>query len=98
MKVVEEGGDPSEFTASDEMVAQAIASEQSGGGYGSGYSSYGSGYSSYGSYGSYGSTGDSYGTYGTTGGTDTTGTADATGSQDYYSAAMDDGTSGGTGY
>ncbi len=98
MKVVEEGGDPSEFTASDEMVAQAIASEQSGGGYGSGYSSYGSGYSSYGSYGSYGSTGDSYGTYGTTGGTDTTGTADATGSQGYYSAATDDGTSGGTGY
>lgn len=98
MKVVEEGGDPSEFTASDEMVAQAIASEQSGSGYGSGYSSYGSGYSSYGSYGSYGSTGDSYGTYGTTGGTDTTGTVDTTGSQDYYSTATGDGTSGGTGY
>ncbi len=63
MQVVEEGGDPSGITVSDEMLAAAIASEQSGGyssyssgngsGYGSGYSSYGSGYASgYSSYGS----------------------------------------------
>ena len=44
MQVVEEGGDPSGITVSDEMLAEAIAAEQSGG-----YSSYSSGYSSYGS-------------------------------------------------
>lgn len=51
MRVVEEGGDPSGITVSDEMLAQAIAAEQSGGytsgsGSGSGYSSYSSGYDS----------------------------------------------------
>lgn len=57
MRVVEEGGDPSGITVSDEMLAAAIASEQNGT-YSSGYSSYSSsgGYSSYGSgYSSYGS-------------------------------------------
>lgn len=44
MQVVEEGGDPSGITVSDEMLAEALASEQNGG-----YSSYSSGYSSYGS-------------------------------------------------
>ena len=50
MQVVEEGGDPSGITVSDEMLAEAIAAEQNGGysSYSSGYSSYGSGYSSYG--------------------------------------------------
>lgn len=82
MKVVEEGGDPSGITVSDEMMAKAIAAEQNQGysSYGSGYSSYGSGYSSYGSgYSSYGSSsgagyssytsgyGSGYGSYGTAG-------------------------------
>lgn len=82
MKVVEEGGDPSGITVSDEMLAKAIAAEQNQGysSYGSGYSSYGSGYSSYGSgYSSYGSSsgagyssytsgyGSGYGSYGTAG-------------------------------
>ena len=44
MQVVEKGGDPSGITVSDEMLAEALASEQNGG-----YSSYSSGYSSYGS-------------------------------------------------
>ena len=72
MQVVEEGGDPSGITVSDEMLAEALASEQNGGysSYSSGYSSYSSGYSSYGSgYGSgYGSvyvtSGGASGTYG----------------------------------
>lgn len=72
MQVVEEGGDPSGITVSDEMLAEALASEQNGGysSYGSGYSSYGSGsgvYSSgYGSgYGSgYVTSGGASGTYG----------------------------------
>ena len=67
MKVVEEGGDPSGITVSDEMMAKAIAAEQN-----QGYSSYGSGYSSYGSsgagYSSYTSGyGSGYGSYGTAG-------------------------------
>ena len=51
MQVVEKGDDPSGITVSDEMLAEALASEQNGGysSYSSGYSSYGSGYSSYGS-------------------------------------------------
>lgn len=78
MKVVEEGGDPSGITVSDEMLAKAIASEQNQGyssgysSYGSGYSSYSSGYSSYGSgygsgYSSYGTAGAGVGSYGTAG-------------------------------
>lgn len=68
MKVVEEGGDPSGITVSDEMLAKAIAAEQNQG-YSSGYSSYGSGYSSYSSgYSSYGSGyGSGYSSYGTAG-------------------------------
>ena len=77
-KVVEEGGDPSGITVSDEMLAKAIASEQNQGyssgysSYGSGYSSYSSGYSSYGSgygsgYSSYGTAGAGVGSYGTAG-------------------------------
>lgn len=72
MQVVEKGGDPSGITVSDEMLAEALASEQNGGysSYSSGYSSYGSGsgvYSSgYGSgYGSgYVTSGGASGTYG----------------------------------
>ena len=78
MKVVEEGGDPSGITVSDEMLAKAIAAEQNQGyssgysSYGSGYSSYSSGYSSYGSgygsgYSSYGTAGAGAGSYGTAG-------------------------------
>lgn len=78
MQVVEEGGDPSGITVSDEMLAKAIASEQNQGyssgysSYGSGYSSYSSGYSSYGSgygsgYSSYGTAGAGVGSYGTAG-------------------------------
>ena len=78
MKVVEEGGDPSGITVSDEMLAKAIAAEQNQGyssgysSYGSGYSSYSSGYSSYGSgygsgYSSYGTAGAGVGSYGTAG-------------------------------
>lgn len=77
MKVVEEGGDPSGITVSDEMLAKAIAAEQNQG-YSSGYSSYGSGYSSYSSgYSSYGSGyGSGYSSYGTAGaGTGSYGTA-----------------------
>lgn len=79
MKVVEEGGDPSGITVSDEMMAKAIAAEQNQG-YSSGYSSYGSGYSSYSSgYSSYGSGyGSGYSSYGTAGaGTGSYGTAGA---------------------
>lgn len=79
MKVVEEGGDPSGITVSDEMLAKAIAAEQNQG-YSSGYSSYGSGYSSYSSgYSSYGSGyGSGYSSYGTAGaGTGSYGTAGA---------------------
>ncbi len=72
MQVVEKGGDPSGITVSDEMLAEALASEQNGGysSYSSGYSSYSSGsgvYSSgYGSgYGSgYVTSGGASGTYG----------------------------------
>lgn len=94
MRVVEEGGDPSGITVSDEMLAEAIESERSGqyssgssGSYGS-YSSYGSygSYSSYGSYGSYGSGGYTSG-YITSGGA--SGTLDSYGSatsQEYTSS------------
>ena len=95
MKVVEEGGDPSGITVSDEMLAKAIASEQNQG-YSSGYSSYGSGYSSYSSgYSSYGSGyGSGYSSYGTAGaGVGSYGTAGAGGG---YSTGAATGT--GTGY
>lgn len=95
MKVVEEGGDPSGITVSDEMLAKAIASEQNQG-YSSGYSSYGSGYSSYSSgYSSYGSGyGSGYSSYGTAGaGVGSYGTAGAGGG---YSTGAAMGT--GTGY
>lgn len=92
MRVVEEGGDPSGITVSDEMLAQAIASEGSGGygsGYTSGYSSYGSGYASgYGSgYASGYGSGYTSG-YATSGGASGTFGADGTsgsGSDAYYS-------------
>ena len=98
MKVVEEGGDPSGITVSDEMMAKAIAAEQNQGysSYGSGYSSYGSGYSSYGSgYSSYGSGyGSGYSSYGTAGaGVGSYGTAGAGAG---YSTGAATGT--GTGY
>ena len=95
MQVVEEGGDPSGITVSDEMLAKAIASEQNQG-YSSGYSSYGSGYSSYSSgYSSYGSGyGSGYSSYGTAGaGVGSYGTAGAGGG---YSTGAATGT--GTGY
>lgn len=99
MKVVEEGGDPSGITASDEMLAKAIASEQNQG-YSSGYSSYGSGYSSYSSgYSSYGSGyGSGYSSYGTAGaGVGSYGTAGA-GAGYSTGAATGAATGTGTGY
>ena len=98
MQVVEEGGDPSGITVSDEMLAQAIASEQSGGtsSYGSGY---GSGYSS--DYGVYSSGyGSGYGSgYVTSGGA--SGTFDggyAAGGDAYGSGAASGGDAYGSGY
>lgn len=98
MQVVEEGGDPSGITVSDEMLAQAIASEQSGGtsSYGSGY---GSGYSS--DYGVYSSGyGSGYGSgYVTSGGA--SGTFDggyAAGGDAYGSGAASGGGAYGSGY
>lgn len=99
MKVVEEGGDPSGITVSDEMLAKAIASEQNQG-YSSGYSSYGSGYSSYSSgYSSYGSGyGSGYSSYGTAGaGVGSYGTAGA-GAGYSTGAATGAATGTGTGY
>ena len=101
MQVVEEGGDPSGITVSDEMLAQAIASEQSGGtsssgSYGSGYGSgYSSGYDVYSS--GYGS---GYGSgYVTSGGA--SGTFDggyAAGGDAYGSGAASSGDAYGSGY
>ena len=99
MQVVEEGGDPSGITVSDEMLAKAIASEQNQG-YSSGYSSYGSGYSSYSSgYSSYGSGyGSGYSSYGTAGaGVGSYGTAGA-GAGYSTGAATGAATGTGTGY
>ena len=98
MQVVEEGGDPSGITVSDEMLAEAIAAEQSGGysSYSSGYSSYGSGYSSYGSgYSSYGGGyGSGYGSgYVTSGGA--SGTYDSSAASGGYATG---GSAYGSGY